>query len=124
METKKKKLFYDVTISIGLIFYICLTTLIFINHKRIVQLRKQIENVDNSSKNIAPRKQKNISSQKKQQHLQKNIKNSDVVGHLKLGVDFMGKVGSEKEAIKHFKKVLQADPDNKNKKTSSSGSLL
>ena len=39
METKKKKLLYDIAIVVGLVIYVCLTTLIFINHKKIAQLK-------------------------------------------------------------------------------------
>ncbi|WP_372369561.1 hypothetical protein [Candidatus Uabimicrobium sp. HlEnr_7] len=121
MKTKKKKLLYDIAISLGLIFYVCLTTLIFINHKRIVQLKKQIENVaasNSSSNNTISKKQKNVPSQNKQkiEHLEKSINDMDIDGHFKLGVHFLSKTGSEKKAIAYFEKLLQIDPNNKNKK--------
>lgn len=115
MENKKKKWMLDIAIGIGLVVYIYLTTVIFINHKRIVQLRKQLKTtVHNLQRNNTSGKSENIIAKQTLKNLEKN--DADVVGHFKLGVHFMGEMGNERKAIKHFEKVLQVDPDNKNKK--------
>ena len=64
-------------IGIGLTAYICLTTLIFVNHKKIVQLKKQLENrVYNPLENNTSEKSKTGISQANQKikRLDENIR--------------------------------------------------
>lgn len=130
METKNKKLLYDIAIGVGLVVYICLTTLIFINNKKIVAFKKsQQQTVD--SKGVKSTKstrtntyEKNqvsdasgnidVSIKKYTKKSQKEESNSEA--YFKLGLLYMAKAGKEQEAIDNFNKALELNPQHGKKR--------
>ncbi|WP_372369016.1 hypothetical protein [Candidatus Uabimicrobium sp. HlEnr_7] len=111
MEDKRKKLIFDIAIGIGFVVYICLTTAIFVSHKKIISLKKQ-QVTDNSNSQKTKRSNDAVSNNLGNIKQEDN-QNKDTL--FKLGVHYLSKTGSEKKAIGYFEKLLQINPNNKNK---------
>ena len=114
MKEKHNKLLLDIAIVLSLLIYIVLTTLIFINNKKIKELSKIHDskiNTATSEENEQKNMPLTISHQKNA--VDENPENSEA--QFQLGLLLMAKKGQEYKALPHLKKVLDIDPNNKNK---------
>ncbi|WP_372371341.1 hypothetical protein [Candidatus Uabimicrobium sp. HlEnr_7] len=130
MNQQKKVVIYNIVIAVLLVIYIVLTTLIFINHKKIAILKQKIVQTKNKTKiqnnesSTYIKNNKTVHSKKNSGNINTTIKKHqqkmqeqkpDSEAYFKLGVLYFAKAGKEQQAIDCFRKTLNLKPNHSKK---------